>query len=88
MYSWGMKTNLIEAVASEAVGYVVTLRFQYPSWDEKEGVEFNVTAKTKSEAIKKVKRQTEWEGVSGTGCLKGMQWWSAKEGSSDSARTI
>lgn len=41
----------------EAQEYTVTLRFQYPAWDEKNGIPFTVTAKTKAEAIQQARRQ-------------------------------
>jgi hypothetical protein len=31
--------------------YIVTLRFQYPAWDEKDGIPFDVSAATKTAAV-------------------------------------
>lgn len=43
--------------------YVVTLRFQFPSWDEKDGIPFYVSATSKSDAIKRAKQQAEGDGI-------------------------
>jgi len=32
--------------------YIVTLRYQYPAWDEKSGLQYEVSAENKSDAIK------------------------------------
>jgi len=42
--------------------YRVTLRFQFPAWNEKSGIPFLVHARNKSEAIKYAKRQAERDG--------------------------
>jgi hypothetical protein len=36
--------------------YVVTLRFQFPSWDERDGIPFDVTATSKADAVKAARR--------------------------------
>lgn len=45
--------------------FIVTLRFQYPAWDEKDGIPYEIAAKTKTDAIKKARRQAENDGHSG-----------------------
>jgi len=35
--------------------YEVTCRFQYPAWDEKEGITITVAANSKSEAIRRAR---------------------------------
>lgn len=45
--------------------FTVILRFQYPSWDERNGVRFEVRARTKNEAIKYAKVQAERAGYIG-----------------------
>lgn len=42
--------------------FTVTLQFQFPSWDEKEGIEFQVSAQTKRDAVTKAKRMSERDG--------------------------
>jgi hypothetical protein len=42
--------------------YTVTLRFQFPAWDEREGIPFEVTARTKADAIKQARRQADYGG--------------------------
>ena len=42
--------------------YIVTLRFQFPAWDEKNGIEFEIRARTKSEAIRYAKVRAERDG--------------------------
>lgn len=42
--------------------YTVTLRFQYPAWDEKNGIPYTVEANTKAEAIQRARRQADNDG--------------------------
>jgi hypothetical protein len=43
--------------------YVVTLRFQFPAWDEKDGIRFaGIVAESKSEAIRLARREAERDG--------------------------
>jgi hypothetical protein len=37
--------------------YIVTLRFQYPAYDERNGIPFEVDAKSKALAIKEARAQ-------------------------------
>jgi hypothetical protein len=65
-----MKTN-------ELKEYRITLRFQYPAWDEKQGVSLGVTSgKSKSDAIRIAKSQHRdvWDGA-----RQGLIWWKAEE---------
>ena len=59
--------------------YQVTLKFQYPAYDEVDGITEEVESVSKSEAIKIVRRQFERAGLCGTGLMKGRQYFSAKE---------
>lgn len=40
----------------------VTLRFRFPSWDYKSGVPYEVDADSKSDAIRKARREAERDG--------------------------
>ena len=42
--------------------YKVTLRFQYPAHDERDGIPFEFEAKSKSQAIRYARRQAENDG--------------------------
>ena len=47
--------------------YEVTCILQYPAWDEKDGFTVEVTAKSKSDAIKSARRDFESRGLIGCG---------------------
>ena len=47
---------------SEYKPYTVTMRFQFPAWDEKDGIPFEVTARSKSEAVKYARNQADHDG--------------------------
>lgn len=47
--------------------YTVTLRYQFPAWDEKEGIPFEVNASSKAEAVAIARRQAERDGHLGGG---------------------
>lgn len=59
--------------------YIVTLKFQHPAWDEKEGIPYEVTAKTKADAIKRARRMAENDGHAGpwVTASKGRQTFTA-----------
>jgi hypothetical protein len=60
--------------------YTVTLRFQYPAWDERNGLTYEgIEAKTKADAIKQARRQAEYDGNAGSGCKHGLEWFKAVE---------
>ena len=42
--------------------YSVTLRFQFPAWDEKSGIEFRVTSTSKRDALTAARRLAEHDG--------------------------
>lgn len=42
--------------------YTVTLRFQFPAWDETRGLTFIIEAGTKAEAISAARRQAHRDG--------------------------
>lgn len=58
--------------------YTVTVKVQYPSWDERDGFEFrDITADSKSEAIKKARQHSWTYGI--IDGHKGLSWWKATE---------
>lgn len=42
--------------------YTVTLRFQFPAHDERDGIPFEVQARSKADAIKQARRQADHDG--------------------------
>jgi hypothetical protein len=55
--------------------YTVTLTFQFPAWDEQDGLEFEVwNAESKSDAIKQIRSVARDEGHT---CSRGRYWFSA-----------
>jgi hypothetical protein len=60
--------------------YRVTLRFQFPAWDEKDGIPYHVTAKSKADAIKRAKMDAKRDGHIGFGNTgKGRATFKAEE---------
>lgn len=59
--------------------YVVTLRFKFPAWDEKNGIPFEVRAKSKSDAVKRARQQAERDGHTGQSKSKGGSTFTATE---------
>lgn len=60
--------------------WTVTLRFQFPAWDEKDGIPFIVRAKTKAEAIKWARMDAKRAGHVGFGATgKGRATFKAEE---------
>lgn len=57
--------------------YLVTLRFQYPAHDERNGITFEITAASKSEAIARARQQARRDGHTPT-VGKGGHAFSAK----------
>lgn len=57
--------------------FIVTLRHQFPAWDEVTGIDFEVQAASKSEANAEAKRQAERDGFLMTG--KGRATFTAVE---------
>lgn len=57
--------------------YTVTLRFQYPAWDEKDGIVYEIEARTKAEAIRYARSQARNDGHTQTG--KGRYTFTAEE---------
>lgn len=57
--------------------YIVTLKSQFPAWDEKNGIPYEITAKSKSDAIKKARRLAYDDGHVMSG--KGRQTFTAVE---------
>lgn len=56
--------------------YTVVQRMQYPAWDEKDGIRYTVTARSKGDAVKKARR-VAWD-YGNTG--GGLSWFTATEG--------
>ena len=60
--------------------YVVTVRYQFPAWNDKRGIESEpVQANSKKEAIAIARRQLDRYGLIGIAVCKGLQWLSARE---------
>lgn len=57
--------------------YTVTLRYQYPAWDEKDGIPYEVYAKSKSAAVSRVRKMADADGHTMSG--KGRITFTAKE---------
>ena len=57
--------------------YRVTLRKQFPSWDEKNGIPYMIEAKSKSDAIKKARYEASSHGH--TSQEGGRYWFKAEE---------
>lgn len=49
-------------VKTEFKNYTVTLRFQFPAWDEVDGIPYEEQARSKADAIKYARRQAERDG--------------------------
>lgn len=62
--------------AEPCAEYVVTLRFQFPAWDETAGVEFYVCASGKAEACAKARKEAFRDGHTGGG--RGHYWFRAE----------
>ena len=58
--------------------YEVTIRFQFPAWDEVNGIQYTIDAESKAEAIKDARHQARNDGHTGHGG-KGNVYVSAKE---------
>lgn len=58
--------------------YEVTLRFQFPAWDEKNGISYTVSADSKSAAIASARKEATYDGhIPATG--KGRATFKAEE---------
>lgn len=53
--------------------YQVLMTFKYPAWDEKNGVTFDVRARSKAEAVKAARRQASDEGHTGVRYFKATE---------------
>jgi len=63
----GIRTTVAASVSQDA-RYTVTIRFQYPAWDEKDGIVYeDVLARSKAEAIAWVHTMARGDGHTGTG---------------------
>lgn len=61
---------------SKLTSWDVKLCFQYPAWDEIDGIEYlGVVAKSKSEAITRARRQAQNDGHAVSG--RGRYWFAA-----------
>ena len=52
---------------SQTSQYIVTLRFQFPAHDERDGIPFEVEATGKAEAIRRARLTAYRDGHTGTG---------------------
>lgn len=55
-------TSAVMAATAEKRDYVVTLRFKFPAWDERDGLRYNVRATGKADAIRRAKSQANADG--------------------------
>jgi len=62
---------------TEARLYRVTLRKQFPAWDERNGIVFEVEARSKADAVKSARYEAYNGGHTGSGC--GRCWFKAVE---------
>jgi len=46
----------------EIKNYTVTMRFQFPAWDEVNGITFDEQARSKADAVKYARRQADRDG--------------------------
>jgi hypothetical protein len=74
----GIKTaNKTEIETSALLTYTVTLRYEYPAWDEVNGINYSgIEAKCKSDAIKTARKKAETCGHCQKG--KGRYWFAAE----------
>jgi len=60
--------SMAPVIATNGDRYTVTLRFQYPAWDEVGGIVYaDILARTKAEAIADARRMARDDGHTGTG---------------------
>lgn len=57
--------------------FKITLIFQFPAWDEVDGIDYFFSAKNKTDAIKQARRQAEHDGHAIGG--RGRYWFKAVE---------
>lgn len=75
----GLRSEVAAPVPSQGDRYTVTLRFQYPAWDEVGGIVYSdVLARSKAEAIATVRNMARSDGHAMSG--KGRYWFTAEEG--------
>jgi len=56
-------TNIMKiSVQPPYKNYTVTMRFQFPAWDERDGISYDEQARSKSDAVKHARRQAERDG--------------------------
>jgi hypothetical protein len=60
--------------------FKVTLRFQHPAWDERDGIPYEIDARSKSEAIRWARLQANRDGHT-IGC--GRHWFKAEQVEAD-----
>lgn len=73
----GSKTAHAAEQKPEPQAFIVTLRFQFPAWDEKHGIQFRTSGASRSEAISRARRQAYDDGHLCGG--KGRVTFSARE---------
>jgi hypothetical protein len=56
--------------------YVVTMTFEYPAWDERDGLRYEVSAASKREAVGVARRRAERDGHAVGG--RGRYWFRAE----------
>lgn len=59
--------------------YTVSVKVQYPCWDERDGFTFpDIVADSKAEAIRKARRHN-WQYGIVNATTHGLSWWKATE---------
>ena len=59
----------------EFKNYTVRVRWQFPSWDLTEGLNLDVSARSKQDAVKQARKEMEHAGHS----MMGLVWYKAQE---------
>lgn len=75
----GLRAHPVKVDRVDAGGfYMVTLRFQFPAWDEVDGIVYtDISARSKSDAIRIARESVRNDGHTGGG--KGRYWFIAEE---------
>lgn len=77
----GIRTTA-PVMSSRTALWDVTLRFEYPAWDETEGIAYpGIPASSKSAAIRQARREAESDGHACRG--RGRYWFTATPGTSN-----
>lgn len=74
----GLRAALVARTKAAMMKWNVTMVFQFPAWDEVNGIPYkDIEARSKSEAIKEARRQAEYDGHAIGG--RGRYWFKAEQ---------